>query len=117
MVSSSFSNIPFFITFVLKISFNLLTYSFDTLSSGIQGCPAPLEHCVSFNLILFISVLLTLGAHAQRGLQYLVCHSVCLSVCLSVRHAILAVRATKSITKDAIVLCVRFAAILKWRFS
>ena len=24
---------------------------------------------------------LTLGAHAQRGLQYLVCHSVCLSVC------------------------------------
>ena len=26
---------------------------------------------------------LTLGAHAQRGLHYLVCHSVCLSVCLS----------------------------------
>ena len=63
------------------------------------------------------SALLTLGAHAQRGLQYLVCHSVCLSVCLSVRHAILAVRATKSITKDTIVLSVRFAAILKWRFS
>ena len=57
--------------------------------------------------------LLTLGAHAQRGLQYLVCHSVCLSVCLSVRHAILAVRATKSITKYTIVLSVRFAAILK----
>ena len=56
---------------------------------------------------------LTLGAHAQRGLQYLVCHSVCLSVCLSVRYAILAVRATKSITKDTIVLSVRFAAILK----
>ena len=31
-----------------------------------------------------ISILLTLGAHAQRGLQYLVCVSVCLSVCLSV---------------------------------
>ena len=60
--------------------------------------------------------LLTLGAHAQRGLQYLVCHSVCLSVCLSA-HTILAVRATKSITKDAIVLSVRFAAILKRRFS
>ena len=30
------------------------------------------------------SYLLTLGAHAQRGLQYLVCVSVCLSVCLSV---------------------------------
>ena len=28
--------------------------------------------------------LLTLGAHAQRGLQYLVCVSVCLSVCLFV---------------------------------
>ena len=32
-----------------------------------------------------LSVLLTLGAHAQQGLglQYLVCVSVCLSVCLS----------------------------------
>ena len=57
-------------------------------------------------------LLLTLGAHAQRGLQYLVCHSVCLS-----GHAILAVRAIKSIMKDTIVLSVRFAAILKWRFS
>jgi len=28
--------------------------------------------------------LLTLGAHAQRGLLYLVCVSVCLSVCVSV---------------------------------
>ena len=43
--------------------------------------------------------------------------SFCLSVCLSVRHAILAVRATKSITKDTTVLSVRFAAILKRRFS
>ena len=41
----------------------------------------------------------------------------CVCVCLSVRtHAILAVRAIRSITKDAIVLSVRFAAILKWRF-
>ena len=37
-------------------------------------------------------------------------------VCLS-EHAILAVRAVTSITKDAIVLSVRFAAILKRRFS
>ena len=37
-------------------------------------------------------------------------------VCLSA-HAILAVRAIKSITKDTIVLSVRFVAILKWRFS
>ena len=49
-----------------------------------------------------------------------VCVSVCLSVCLYVclsEHAILAVRAIRSITKDAIVLSVRFAAILKRRFS
>ena len=40
----------------------------------------------------------------------------CVCVCLSA-HAILAVRAVTSITKDAIVLSVRFAAIIKWRFS
>ena len=34
---------------------------------------------------------------------------VCMYVCLS-EHAILAVRAVRSITKDAIVLSVRFAA-------
>ena len=45
-----------------------------------------------------------------------VCVSVCMYVCLS-EHAILAVRAVRSITKDAIVLSVRFAAILKRRFS
>ena len=45
-----------------------------------------------------------------------VCVCVCLYVCLS-EHAILAVRAVRSITKDAIVLSVRFAAILKRRFS
>ena len=41
---------------------------------------------------------------------------VCMYVGLS-EHAILAVRAVRSITKDAIVLSVRFAAILKRRFS
>ena len=41
---------------------------------------------------------------------------VCLSVCLSA-HAILAVHTIKNIIKDTIVLNVRFAAILKWRFS
>ena len=45
-----------------------------------------------------------------------VCLSVYLYVCLS-EHAILAVRAVRSITKDAIVLSVGFAAILKRRFS
>ena len=44
------------------------------------------------------------------------CVSVCLYVCLS-EHAILAVSAIRSITKDAIVLSVRFAAILKRCFS
>ena len=39
-------------------------------------------------------------------------------VCLYVRtHAILVVRAIRSITKDAIVLSVRFSAIIKRRFS
>ena len=33
---------------------------------------------------MLCSLLVTLGAHAQRGLQYLLCVSVCLSVCLSV---------------------------------
>ena len=40
----------------------------------------------------------------------------CVCVCLSA-HAILAVRAVTSITKDGIVLSVRFAAIIKWCFS
>ena len=44
-----------------------------------------------------------------------VCLSVCLYVCLS-EHAILAVHAIRSITKDVIVLSVRFAAILKRAF-
>ena len=41
---------------------------------------------------------------------------MCVCVRLST-HAILAVRAIKSIMKDIIVLSVRFAAILKRRFS
>ena len=41
---------------------------------------------------------------------------VCVCVCVSA-HAILALRAIKSITKDTIVLSVRFVAILKWCFS
>ena len=45
-----------------------------------------------------------------------VCMYVCMYVCLS-EHAILAVRAVRSITKDAIVLSVRFVAILKRRLS
>ena len=33
-------------------------------------------------LVLLVSILLTLGAHAQRGLRYLVCPSVCVCVCV-----------------------------------
>ena len=57
-------------------------------------------------------------ACAARVTVVVSCVCVCLYVGMSVRtHAILAVRATKSITKDTIVLSVRFVAILKWRFS
>ena len=55
-------------------------------------------------------------AFAARVTLVVSCVYVCLYVCLSA-HAILAVRAIKSITKDTIVLSVRFAAILKWHFS
>ena len=54
-------------------------------------------------------------ACAERVTVVVSCVCVCLYVCLS-EHAILAVCAVRSITKDAIVLSVRFAAILKRRF-
>ena len=55
-------------------------------------------------------------ACAERVTVVVSCVCVCMYVCLS-EHAILAVRAVRSITKDAIVLSVRFAAIIKRRFS
>ena len=55
-------------------------------------------------------------ACAEKVTVVVSCVSVCMYVCLS-EHVILAVRAIRSITKDAIVLSVRFAAILKCRFS
>ena len=55
-----------------------------------------------------------LRACAERVTVVVSC--VYVSVCLS-EHAILAIRAIRSITKDAIVLSVRSAAILKRRFS
>ena len=71
---------------------------------------------------LVIHLLLTLGTCAERVMVVVscVCLSVCVSVCMYVclsEHAILAVRAVRSITKDAIVLSVRFTVILKRRFS
>ena len=49
----------------------------------------------------------------SEGFRIVLCVSLC--VCLP-GHAILAVRAIKSIMKD-IVISIRFVAILKWRFS
>ena len=40
--------------------------------------------CVLFGMLSLHLASLTLGAHAQRGLRYLVCVSVCLCVCVSV---------------------------------
>ena len=62
-------------------------------------------------VVLPSAVVVNPRRHAQSGLQ-----QFCMYVCLSA-HAILAVREIRSITKDAIVLSVRFAAISKWRFS
>ena len=53
-------------------------------------------------------------ACAEGYSSRLVCVCVCVyvCVCMSVAHAILAVRAIKSVTKDTVVFNVRFAAIL-----
>ena len=75
-----------------------------------------------FYLIHIASIINPRRACAERVTVVVscVCLSVCLYVCMYVclsEHAILAVRAVRSITKDATVLSVRFAAILKRRFS
>ena len=65
-------------------------------------------------IIIIITIIIIINPWRVCAARVTVlCLSFCLFVCLSVRHAILAVRATKSITKDTIVLSVRFAAILK----
>ena len=61
------------------------------------------------------------GAHAQRVTVVVSCVCVCVCVCVNMyvcvcvclsAHDILAIRAIKSVTKDTVVLNVRFAAIL-----
>ena len=64
---------------------------------------------------MFAHIIYSRRACAARVTVVVSCVCV-LYVCLSA-HAILAVHAIRSITKDTIVLSVRFAAILKWRFS
>ena len=48
-------------------------------------------------------------ACAERVTTVVLC--VCVCVCMSHAHAILAVRAIKSVTRDTVMLNVRFAAI------
>ena len=73
--------------------------------------PACLPACLSVSVSVSVSVCLCLS------LSLCLCLCLCLSVCMSVRtRYLLAVRAIRSITKDAIVLSVRFAAILKKAF-
>jgi len=63
-----------------------------------------------------IPVLLTLGAHAQRGLLYLVCVSVCvcLSVCLS--PLILALQGPSRLISDTNDSSTTMAWKVMWRF-
>ena len=71
------------------------------------------------NILIYHPLNSAEGLHFS-AFHFLVCVCLCVCVCLSVRlpeHAILAVRAIRNITKDAIVLSVGFAAILKRRFS
>ena len=52
-------------------------------SELIVNCNSSINHCTSIVIFMYVTIcmfVLTLGAHAQRGLQYLVCPSVCLSV-------------------------------------
>ena len=65
------------------------------------------------------SVQAVVACNCAEGLHFSAFHCpVCVSVCLSVSpHAVLAVRAITSKTKDTIVLSVKFEAIVKWRFS
>ena len=56
----------------------------ETSTLRVTKFESPKSCAVCSHMPQSIHMSLTLGAHAQRGLQYLVCHSVCLSVCLSV---------------------------------
>ena len=60
------------------------------------------------------SALLTLGAHAQRGLLYLVCVSVCLCVCLS--PLILALQGPSRLISDTNGSSATRARKIMWRF-
>ena len=56
---------------------------------------------------------LTLGAHAQRGLRYLVCPSACVCVCLSTLT--LDLQATRRFTSDTNRISATRARKIMWR--
>ena len=85
-----------------------------SLDHSIKVINGVARSAISVFLLQGLSVINPRRACAAR--VTVVVLSACLYVCLS-EHAILAVRAVRSITKDGIVLSVRFAAILKRRFS
>ena len=78
------------------------------------GCGA--VRCGSVDRVVGVSAQGTIinprRACAARVIVVVSCVCVCLYVCLSA-HAILAVHAIRSITKDTVVLSVKFEAILK----
>ena len=59
-------------------------WSGNQYSTDLVGWRHVIQHDYLHFLFLLHFLLLTLGAHAQRGLQYLVC--VCVCVCYSTSH-------------------------------
>ena len=59
--------------------------------------------------------LLTLGAHAQRGLRYLVCPSVCVCVCVCLSTLTLDLQATRRLTSGTNGISATRARKIMWR--
>ena len=71
-------------------------YVLGAPSPRVIFCPLPMKSSLQIGYSVTIHVgnssiynvaLLTLGAHAQRGLRYLVCVCVCVSVCVCVCYS------------------------------
>ena len=62
------------------------------------------------------NTLLTLGAHAQRGLLYLLCVSVCMCVCVCLPPLILALQTPNRLMSDTNGSSTTSARKLMWRF-
>ena len=70
-----------------------------------------MESCV-----IYIYTFLTLGAHAQQGLQYLVCVCMCVCVCVSLSTTILALQAARRLMSDTNSFSTTSTRKIKWRF-